>query len=175
MSTKPTTEPDRVDGMIDSWAQAAPELPGSIDLEVEAAVQRIHRLHRHIQKRMKETLAELGLNYGEWGVLAHLSLSGPPHRDSPGHLAEMDGLSSGAMTSRLDQLEKAGLVRRLPDPDDRRALHVELTEKGRKLWLDAVGVQGAKEAALAAALTGRELAQLNALMRKVLAGLEEPC
>ena len=170
MSTRPTTEQDYVDRMLASWA---PELPADLDVEVEAAVQRIHKLHRHIQRRMKETLTEQGLSYGEWGVLAHLRLSGPPYRESPGHLAEMDGLSSGAMTNRLDQLEKAGLVRRLPDPEDRRALYVELTEKGQQLWLDAVGVQGAKEAALAAALDERELAQLNKLLRKVLAGLEE--
>jgi DNA-binding MarR family transcriptional regulator len=169
MSAKTTTEQDSVDRMLDSWA---PELPG-IDLDVEAAVQRIHKLHRHIQRRMKETLTEQGLNYGEWGVLAHLSLAGPPYRDSPGQLAEKDGLSSGAMTNRLDQLEKAGLVRRLPDPDDRRALQVELTEKGRKLWLEAVGVQAAKEASVTAALNERELAQLNGLLRKVLVGLED--
>lgn len=169
MSAKAATEQDSVDRMLESWA---PELPG-IDLGVEAAVQRIHKLNRHIQRRMKETLAEQGLNYGEWGLLAHLSLSGPPYRSSPGQLAEKESLSSGAMTNRLDQLEKAGLVRRLPDPDDRRALHVELTEKGRKLWLDAVGVQAAKEAALAAALDERELAQLNKLLRKALLGLED--
>lgn len=169
MSAKATTERDSVDHMLESWA---PELPG-IDLDVEAAVQRIHKLNRHIQRRMKETLAERGLNYGEWGVLAYLSLTGPPYRSSPGELAEKDSLSSGAMTNRLDQLEKAGLVRRLPDPADRRALQVELTEKGHKLWLESVGVQAAKEAALAAALDERELAQLNNLLRKVLRGLED--
>jgi DNA-binding MarR family transcriptional regulator len=78
------------------------------------------------------------------------------------------------MTNRLDQLEKAGLVRRLPDPDDRRALLVELTKKGHKLWAESISAQADKEAALAAALDGRELAQLNKLLRKVLAGFEEP-
>jgi DNA-binding MarR family transcriptional regulator len=169
MKTKPATEQDSVDRMLESWA---PELPG-IDLDVEAAVQRIHKLNRLIQRTMKETLAERGLNYGEWGILAHLSLSGPPYRSSPGQLADKETLSSGAMTNRLDQLEKLGLVRRLPDPNDRRALQVELTDKGRKAWLDAVGVQAAKEAALAAALDERQLAQLNNLLRKALRGLED--
>jgi DNA-binding MarR family transcriptional regulator len=169
MSAKTTTEQDSVDRMLDSWA---PELPG-IDLDVEAAVQRIDKLNKAIRRRMKETLTEQGLNYGEWGVLAHLKLGGPPYRGSPGHLAEMDGLSSGAMTNRLDQLEKRGLVRRLPDPDDRRGLQVELTEKGHQAWLKAVDIQGAKEASLAAALDRRELAQLNKLLRKVLSGLED--
>ena len=34
------------------------------------------------------------------------------------------------MTNRLDRLEKAGLVKRVPDPDDRRGVLVELTEGG---------------------------------------------
>ena len=50
------------------------------------------------------------------------------------------------MTNRLDQLEKAGLVKRLPDLDDRRALHVELTDKGHKLWADSLSAQAEKEA-----------------------------
>ena len=169
MSAKAATEQDSVDRMLESWA---PELPG-IDLDVEAAVQRIHKLNRLIHRKMTETLAERGLNYGEWGILAQLSLQGPPYRSSPGQLAEKESLSSGAMTNRLDQLEKAGLVRRLPDPNDRRALQVELTEEGHKAWLEAVGVQAAKEAALAAALDERQLAQLNNLLRKALLGLEE--
>jgi DNA-binding MarR family transcriptional regulator len=37
------------------------------------------------------------------------------------------------MTNRLDRLEEAGLVNRLPDSEDRRALQVELTDDGRGL------------------------------------------
>jgi DNA-binding MarR family transcriptional regulator len=168
MSAKAAPEQDSVGRWLD---EIVGELP-HIDLDVEAAVQRIHKLNRHIDRRMKETLAEFNLSHGEWGILARLSLSGPPYRSSPGQLSEKEGLSSGAMTNRLDQLEKAGLVRRLPDPDDRRALQVELTDKGHKLWLKAVDAQAAREAALTAVLDKRELEQLNALLRKVLVGLE---
>jgi DNA-binding MarR family transcriptional regulator len=160
---------DRVDQKIEEWA---PRLP-PIDLDIEAAVQRIQWIGRLIDKKMMETLGEFELSHGEWHVLRHLAMEGPPHLSSPGKLAKWEGLSSGAMTNRLDQLEKAGLVRRLPDPDDRRALKVELTRKGHKLWTDTLEVQAGKEAALAAALDERELAQLNKLLRKVLAGLEE--
>jgi DNA-binding MarR family transcriptional regulator len=170
MASKSTPQQDSVDHMLASWAG---ELP-SIDLDVEAAVHRIQRINKHIRKRMDETLGDYGLSYAEWGVLGHLSLTGPPYRSSPGELADKDNLSSGAMTNRLDRLEKAGFVRRLPDPSDRRALYVELTDEGHKLWLEAVDVQAAKEAALAAALDEREMGQLNKLLRKVLSGFEEP-
>ena len=49
------------------------------------------------------------------------------------------------MTNRLDRLEAEELIRRLPDPDDRRGVIVELTPKGRNIWQRAVGAQAAKE------------------------------
>src|ERR671926_34073 len=72
-------------------------------------------------------------------------MSGPPHRMTPSGLAEWAELSSGAMTNRLDRLEKAGLVRRLPDPDDRRGVLVELTPEGVASIDAAVAEQAAKE------------------------------
>jgi DNA-binding MarR family transcriptional regulator len=167
VATKPEAQ-DAVDRLIAEWA---PELEG-VDLEVEAVVQRLQTIVRAVRRRMDETLAEFGLTTGEWGILGHLSLSGPPYRSSPSKLAGKESLSSGAMTNRLDRLEEAGLVERLPDPEDRRALYVELTDKGRRLWQETVGVQASKEAAIAAALSGRELAQLNKLLRKILLEFE---
>jgi DNA-binding MarR family transcriptional regulator len=169
VKAKPVIQKDRVDRMVESWA---PKLP-PIDFDIEAAVVRIQWITKLIDRRMEETLAEHGLDHGEWRLLRHLGMADPPHRSSPGKLAEKEGLSSGAMTNRLDRLEKAGLVRRLPDPDDRRALHVELTKKGHKLWHASIDAQASKEAALAAALDEKELAQLNTLLRKVLAGFED--
>lgn len=165
---KRTIQSDRVDQMLESWASKLPP----IDLDIEGTVQRIQWISKLIHRQMEETLAEYEVTHGEWGVLRQLAMEGPPYRSSPGQLAQRDGLSSGAMTNRLDQLEKAGLVKRLPDLEDRRALHVELTDKGHKLWADSISAQANKEAALAAALDERELAQLNKLLRKVLSGLE---
>lgn len=168
MATK-KIETDRVDQLLEEWA---PKLP-PIDLGIEAAVQRLQWIHKLIEREMGETLGEHDLTHGEWKLLRDLAMEGEPYRSSPGRLAEKAGLSSGAMTNRLDQLEKAGLVRRLPDPEDRRAIKVELTDKGHQLWVDSINAQAAKEARLATALDGRELAQLNKLLRKVLAGLED--
>jgi DNA-binding MarR family transcriptional regulator len=81
-------------------------------------------------------------------------------------------LSSGAMTNRLDRLETAGLVRRLPDPADRRGVVVELTEKGRETYGRAVGVQAQKEELVTAALSAREKRQLNALLRRLMLEFE---
>jgi DNA-binding MarR family transcriptional regulator len=92
---------------------------------------------------------------------------------SPGVLARIEELSTGAMTNRLDRLEEAGLVRRLPDPDDRRAVKVELTAQGKRTWEDAVAAQAKKEAVVASALTEREKEQLTKLLRKLMIGYEK--
>ena len=76
------------------------------------------------------------------------------------------------MTNRLDRLEEAGFLRRLPDPDDRRGIMVELTADGKRVYEEAVGVQARKEALVASALTVAEKKQLNALLRRMMLEFE---
>ena len=76
------------------------------------------------------------------------------------------------MTNRLDRLEEAGLVKRVPDPDDRRGVLVELTEAGSKAWDDSVSAQAAKESLIAAALDKSEKRELNALLRRLMLEFE---
>jgi len=54
-------------------------------------------------------------------------------RVTAGRLAEQTGLSSGAMTTALDRLERAGFARRVRDPGDRRRVLVELTPKAAEM------------------------------------------
>ena len=155
---------------IDRWLEEH-DLPG-VDLEVEGIVDRINGLRRRFNSMADETLAELGLAEGAWKVLTTLRLSGSPHRKSVGQLAKRAELSSGAMTNRLDRLEKAGLVRRVPDPEDRRGVLVELTDAGHRAWEDGLRAQAAKESLIAAALTEDEKRKLNALLRGLMREFE---
>lgn len=166
-TASPTTL-DTVDRMLEVWKHELPEL----DLATEGIVERIQKLNKHLDRAMNETLAEFGLDRGEWRLLGALRRSGPPYRRSPGHLADDLGLSSGAMTNRLDRLEEAGLLRRLPDPGDRRALKVELTEAGWQAWQDSTGAQAQKEALVASALDQSEKESLNGLLRRLMLEFE---
>jgi DNA-binding MarR family transcriptional regulator len=76
------------------------------------------------------------------------------------------------MTNRLDQLERAGLVERRPDPDDRRGIRVSATEKGQQAWIDAFAAQAEKEKHIASALNPDEKAELNALLRRLMLAFE---
>jgi DNA-binding MarR family transcriptional regulator len=157
---------------VDVWLAKIGETLPEIDLETEGIVDRIHGLSKRIVASMEETLEDFDLNYGEWKVLAQLRWAGPPHRRTPGQLARSAELSTGAMTNRLDRLEESGFVRRLPDPDDRRSVLVELTRKGNDVWEKAVGAQGQKERMIASALNEREQKQLNALLRRLMLEFE---
>jgi DNA-binding MarR family transcriptional regulator len=164
MKRDPREERDSIDRFLEHWDQSVLEL----DPAVEGIVDRIHALAKRISRAADETFAEFGLNHGEWRVLHALRLTGPPHELSPGTLAEQSTLSTGAMTNRLDRLEQAGLVRRRPNLEDRRALLVELTRKGEEAWRAATAAQAHKEIEFASALSDQELDELNRLLRRLM-------
>lgn len=161
---------DHVDNFL---AEIGEDLPADLDLTVEGIVERVSGINRRIKWMHDETLDQLGITMSDWHVLTSLHWAGEPYRRKAGKLARHAELTSGAMTSRLDALEKEGLVRRLRDPDDRRSVLVELTEKGRKTHEQGMGIQAQKEALLAEALTDREKEQLNSLLRRVMITLED--
>jgi DNA-binding MarR family transcriptional regulator len=83
-------------------------------------------------------------------------------------------LSSAGITSRIDRLERRGLVRRLDDPDDRRGVIIELTDDGREVVDEAVAALATSDRQLLERLDPQEVDQLEGLLRKVLALLELP-
>lgn len=159
---------DHIDRFLESIREDLPDL----DLTVEGIVDRINGLSRRINRLMDETLTERDLSWGEWKVLGILRRS-PEHRRSPGYLAVHAELSSGAMTNRLDNLEKRGLIRRLPDPNDRRGVQVELTEAGSKAYEESTAAQAAKEGLIASALNAKEKDELNNLLRRLMLVAEQ--
>lgn len=143
-----------------------------IDPEVEGVVSRVSAINKHVSRVFDETLEGHGLNHGEYRLLLRLTTRTHDNRMSAGELSRALMLSSGAMTNRLDRLENAGLIRRVPDPRDRRGILVELTDRGAAQIDAAVTEQAAKEIDVMSALTPRELSKLNQLLRKILVSLE---
>jgi DNA-binding MarR family transcriptional regulator len=156
--------------MTRAWARERPRL----DLEAIGVVTRVLRLAHYFDQAQEAELADLGLRPGWLDVLAALRRSGSPHRLSPTALSGSVLLTSGGMTSRLDRLEEAGLVRRVPDPGDRRGVLVELTPEGRRIT-DAA-MDGYRDLAerLLQPLPSRERGSLADAMRRLLAALEHP-
>jgi DNA-binding MarR family transcriptional regulator len=143
-----------------------------LDLEVEGIVDRIYGIQRRIHRSLEHVLAEHGLTVQEWQVLSKLRNKGQPCASSPGELADQLDLSSGAITNRLDRMERSGLIRRKPDPGDRRGVVVELTDEGRQAYESATGMQARREAFFASALSRAEQQELNGLLRKLMLAFE---
>jgi DNA-binding MarR family transcriptional regulator len=152
-------------------AGLAPHQP---DLEMDGSqvVARIGRIGVLLARWQEQVFGRSGLNRGEVGVLGALRATEPRRPLSPSQLLKALLLSSAGITSRLDRLERRGLVRRIPDPDDRRGVLVELTETGERLVDAAVGANSQSQARMLEGMTKEELRALEGLLRKLQAGLE---
>ncbi|MBT3153475.1 MarR family transcriptional regulator [Streptomyces sp. CHD11] len=159
---------DPVDAIVEQWAQVRPDLD-TAGMEVFG---RVYRLARAMGDRMERAYARYGVSRGEFDVLATLRRSGEPYTLSPRQLSGALMLTTGGMTGRLDKLERAGLLRRSPDPHDRRGLQVTLTDEGLRLIDQAVGAGFAEQAAALSALDGERAAQLADLLRDLLFATE---
>jgi DNA-binding MarR family transcriptional regulator len=162
------SEGDAVDAIMGQWAQVRPDL----QTEAMELFARVYRCARGMGDRMETAYQAYGISRGEFDVLATLRRSGEPYTLSPRELTATLMLTSGGMTGRLDKLEKAGLVRRSPDPHDRRGLRVTLTPEGLDLLDRAVtgGVEVQRRGT--EQLTPDQIAQLNGLLRQLLAGVD---
>jgi DNA-binding MarR family transcriptional regulator len=159
---------DEVDRIVARWKRVRPDL----DLSPAQVLQRITRASGLQTISFNSVFARYGLTWGEHLVLAALRRAGPPYRMSPTTLFNAMMLSSGAMTNRLDRLEEMHLIRRLPDPNDRRGRLVELTPKGLKLVDEAIVAHVENEDGLLEGLTAAERNTLAGLLKKLL--LSEP-
>jgi DNA-binding MarR family transcriptional regulator len=124
--------------------------------------------------RLAPVFARFGLQMGEFDVLATLRRSGAPYSLTPTELYEATMVTSGAMTARLDRLEKAGLIQRAPHPSDRRGVVVQLTAKGREITDDALTAHVANEHEVLAGLTREERDILAKLLEKLIGSLSSP-
>ena len=165
-------EPDRVDRIIEQWAHERPDL----DTTAMAVFGRVFRLAKMAGDEVGRAYAAYGIGRPEFDVLATLRRSGPPFCLSPGALADSMMLSSGGTTARLDRLEKAGLIERLPSPSDRRSVLVRLTDSGLEVVDQAVGAGLAEQQRLLAHLPEERQRQLADLLREAMqfAAADEP-
>jgi DNA-binding MarR family transcriptional regulator len=159
---------DAVDAILAQWQRERPDL----DASPMGAIGRVARLSKYLERSIQSTVSEFGLNPGEFDVLATLRRAGQPYRLSPTELFNAMMVSSGTMTHRLDGLEQAGLVQRIPDPGDRRGTLIELTDKGLNLIESAVDAHVANAHRMLSALEKSERTVLAHLLRKLLMSFE---
>lgn len=154
---------DEVDRLVHAWQQERPDLDVS-PLEV---FSRVTRLARHLDRARRSAFAKHDLEVWEFDVLAALRRAGSPYQLSPGRLVTQTLVTSGTMTNRVDRLAARGLVRRRPDPADRRVVLVQLTAAGRSVVDGAIADLIKQEHALLTGLSATDRRALAALLRRL--------
>jgi DNA-binding MarR family transcriptional regulator len=156
-------EPDHVDAIVAQWERERPDLDSS-PLHV---IGRISRLAGTVDELLRPVFAARGLGDGDFDVLATLRRSGAPYELTPGELGASTMVTSGAVTKRVDRLERAGLVERRVDDTDARGRRIRLTERGTAMIDESYAVHMDNEARMLAGLTPDERADLVRLLRRV--------
>ena len=125
---------DSVDRIVQAWRERDPQLDSS-SLEVTG---RLLLCAGYYERTVGTVLQRFGLSIADFDVVNTLRRVSDQHGSKPSDMARSSLITTGAMTSRLDRLERAGLIRRTPDPADRRGVLVRLTPRGSKVARQAL-------------------------------------
>ncbi|MFT4010443.1 MAG: MarR family transcriptional regulator [Nocardioidaceae bacterium] len=166
--TKLTRPRDAVDRIGEQWAQERPDL----DVGPMMVIGRLHRLAEILDQRLRPVFAEAGLGNGEFDILASLRRAGAPYELTPTQLAATSMVTSGAVTKRVDRLERQGFVSRSVAEGDARGRVIALTGKGKRTQEALHPKHLANEDRLLRALDTEEREQLALLLSKLLVDLD---
>ena len=159
---------DTVDNLLSQWRAERPDL----DVSALGIAIRVEMLAKLMRRGTTRNLARVGLKPWEYDVLSALRRQGEPYQLPARELALASLLTAGAMTTRIDHLEHRQLVRREPDPDDRRGILVSLTKKGLALVDRAIEVRLKAAEADTCCLGRRERTGAEAALRQLLLSAE---
>ena len=148
---------------------------GQLSQETERARQTLELLpvlRQWVTARVQQAGADAGLSLRQYAALSGIRQGAT----SPGELARLWRVTPAVITGVIDRLERRELVRREPDPDDRRRLRLALTDTG--LAASALVERALTEelAAQFAKAPPRELAELGralGLLQRTFAALEQ--
>jgi DNA-binding MarR family transcriptional regulator len=159
---------DTVDKLLSQWRSERPDL----DVSALGIAIRVEKLAKLLHRDAAKSLAEAGLKSWEYDVLAALRRQGKPYRMPASKLANASLLTAGAMTTRIDHLEDQRLVRRSPDPADRRGVLVSLTTKGLKLIDAAIEARLTAAESAVGVLSKKERTAAEKVLRELLMAIE---
>jgi DNA-binding MarR family transcriptional regulator len=123
----------------------------------------LHQVVRDVTTKLDRRFASFGVTTQQ----AALLLSAVGGGSSPGQLMNVVGTDTAGMTKLLDRLEIKGLVRRCPNPDDRRSVLVELTDQGLMLVPQLRPVFGEVTSQLFEGFSGEEIAGFTSSLRRM--------
>ncbi len=155
---------DIVDDVVERFASEMPQ----IDPQSLETVCRLIAAGRKFEHSAAAMLKEFGFNYTDFDVLGMLRTAGSPYEMTPADLLRYTMITSGSMTTCLDRLERAGMVRRRTSETDRRVRVISLTAKGKSTIEKALEIRFETAArTLFASLNENQLKALNNKLRRI--------
>lgn len=147
--------------------EATSLVPVTTDYDGENAefLTLLHAAMRAVRRESGERLGRASTTPGQYRMLRALARCDGPQR--PSALAGILDVAPRSVTSKVDDAEAAGLVRRLPDPTDRRATLVELTEEGRRTLTTVAAERETSAGTLLSRLDADDRHELLRLLRAV--------
>jgi len=161
---------DFADRHVARWRDHWIDTP--FDDGIEAATVRLGRIERYFKESTQAAVAEVGLQDFEYKTLHLLMIRDTPGLASPGALAE----DLGGVTRGHDRPPRragaGGYLKRTASSTDRRRGDIEATKAGVAIWRRAMALRGRAEEELFQALSAKELATLNRLLKRLTSAIE---
>ena len=129
---------------------------------------KLHRAFTALNESTTRNIKSFGLSYPQFSIVEALGYLGPMKISD---LYAKMLFSGGNMTIVLDQLEAKNIVRRVNSKEDRRAILIELTPEGEKVYREICPQNAKHIKKLMSALSNKELDDLGRLLKKL--GLQQ--
>lgn len=162
MSSENTMPNDKVDAILAQWRSVRPDL----DCSSMGVVGRLRQTNGFWKTKLDQVFDGFGLSCIEFDILATIRRN--DREITPTELYQTLMLSSGAISTRIEQLVQRGLVQRVASEQDRRSCKVTLTEQGIELVDQALNAHVANVDGMLSVLTEQERKQLGQLLKKIL-------
>jgi DNA-binding MarR family transcriptional regulator len=140
------------------------------DLDLDAALTRLESSFAALRGRLRDRLDISGADLTVVQFVARAESAGRHVRVKD--LAERLGLTGPAVTGAIDRLERTGHLQRVPNPDDGRSRHIELTPSAREAYAAAMDSTNEHLHELLASFTDRERARLVRIVDRVIDALD---
>ncbi len=125
----------------------------------------VNRVRVELIDALDRELAQYDISAAQLIVLASVA---DKHADSAAALCKSISYDPGAMTRMIDRLAQKGLVRRVPNPEDRRAMTLELTAAGRALYPELLQAKQRVQARFLRGFSRDDVRTLETLLNRML-------
>ena len=160
---------DDIDDIVEFWRTENPDL----NVDFKCLALRLRRVGQMLERALRQDLTSSGVDEF-WEIEVLLSLRhAPDNRRSAGELMRECHVTSGAVTNRIDRLERRGWVRRESDPHDRRHVLVSLTPDGFAQANHVIAQKNRTEERLFGGVDPAVIQRLNDDLRGVIESMEQ--